>query len=339
MRRGHDDNPPLQSSATRQDTENACADRLILNKLAHEFRVCHRLCMKVHACLGIDRGEEIKIMRLVIDSGEKVVDGRTIKYEIKCGFYKWKLEYKATVWDIETNLSAKGGGTKDEHTTLDRAIKNLLNLLEKEGHLNPAPLKQEPPPPLKPSSPVAAEPQISVTPMTAVHVSEPAENTPAASNALDPSSAQYTGLLMLTTTIIGLGLLIIVVFYVGKSYNVTGKLKKKRALKPLSTCTKQKSINLHSEPDSPMLNDIVGSHIHPDWYIFATQLEVPYATIKGIKRDENDTKHCFVKIIDHWKSSPSSDKPYTWNTVVTVLESPYINNKKLANEVRSLCTT
>ena len=313
----------------------------------------------------------IIMMRVITGTGEKTVDGRKIKYEIQSGFYRWELEHIATVWDVETSLSVEGGATASPNATLERAIDKLFVLLKEKGHLEP---KQDSlqiePPPLK-EDPQLQPPSHSLaptidTPDPTIAVSKTAESLP---DVLPESNnSLYTGIitnnrLVLATTImivIGLAIaanvpkslcsgiitdtglkLATTTIIIGVVVAVIIKSFCHKTEKPASPVKWQRSgsssgsICLTDEPSAPMLNNIVGAHIHPDWYLFATQLGLSDAILRGIERNEADTKHCFVKAMEHWKASPPPDKPFTWETIVTTLESPYINNNELASKIRS----
>ena len=296
-------------------------------------------------------------MRFITD-GEKTVDGRKIKYEIKSGFYKWELEHKATVWDVETSLSAKGGAAASKDTTLGRAIDNLFVLLREKGHLEPT--QESPkiePPPLKEDpqlQPPSQSPAPTIDTPRSIAVSKTIKSSQAAPT--EPSNSLYSDVitdtanngLVLGTIVIGLVVAVIIMkSFCRKTKKPTAKNAKQRSgsssgsslvsLPDLMTPDYSDSICLTDEPSAPMLNNIVGARIHPDWYLFATQLGLSDATLRGIERNEGDTKHCFVKAMEHWKASPPPDKPFTWETIVTTLESPYINNTELASKIRSLC--
>ncbi len=67
--------------------------------------------------------------------GQVIVQGRTLHYEVKAGFYKWKYEYKGKAWDEEAGISIKTKAYESEQGAREHALEDLAAELKKLGLL------------------------------------------------------------------------------------------------------------------------------------------------------------------------------------------------------------
>ena len=63
----------------------------------------------------------------------------------------------------------------------------------------------------------------------------------------------------------------------------------------------------------------------------AIQLEIGMGAIDAVRGDNRKCFQQFMAILDIWERS--SSPPFTWNTLVTVLKSPSVNENALAREL------
>ena len=96
--------------------------------------------------------------------------------------------------------------------------------------------------------------------------------------------------------------------------------------KPLTSATPTTPVTLKN------LLNFVAAKIPRKWMDFGIQLDIPYEELETYPR--HDCKECFNKVFSTWKRNGSP--PYTWETVIDVLESPSVNEKELAQSIRKL---
>ena len=85
-----------------------------------------------------------------------------------------------------------------------------------------------------------------------------------------------------------------------------------------------------------VLANRVAAVIPDKWKKVAVQLELSRGEIRAIQKDEDDSFDRFMAVMDHWKQSLS--KPFTWATLVSALQSPSVNETRLADELnREFC--
>ena len=78
----------------------------------------------------------------------------------------------------------------------------------------------------------------------------------------------------------------------------------------------------------------VASAIPDKWEAMAIQLDLPMATITTIERERQGNLFiCFAKVFDHWQKNPTPQRPFCWDTVVKVLQSPSVNELVLARKI------
>ena len=80
------------------------------------------------------------------------------------------------------------------------------------------------------------------------------------------------------------------------------------------------------------LLDFVAAEIPSKWKIFGIQLDIPNDILETYP--SHNSTECFIQVFSTWKRN--SSPPYTWETVINVLESRSINERSLAEEIRKL---
>lgn len=81
----------------------------------------------------------------------------------------------------------------------------------------------------------------------------------------------------------------------------------------------------------PDLLNLVVTCIPSKWRTFAIMLELPNLDFDTYPI--HDAKECFVRVLCEWKKAGQPD--YSWDTVLNILEMPFLNEQRLAMEVRS----
>ena len=92
-----------------------------------------------------------------------------------------------------------------------------------------------------------------------------------------------------------------------------------------------------SAPEISVLANRVAAVIPDKWKKVAVQLELSHGDIMVIeKKTDDDIIDRFVAVMYHWKQSLS--KPFTWATLVSALQSPSVNETRLADALnREFC--
>ena len=76
----------------------------------------------------------------------------------------------------------------------------------------------------------------------------------------------------------------------------------------------------------------VAAKIPAKWNEFGVQLDIPTSTLNAVRK--HTAQECFIEVFSIWKRSLSRE-PISWATVIAVLESPCIDEKKLAADLRA----
>ena len=71
--------------------------------------------------------------------------------------------------------------------------------------------------------------------------------------------------------------------------------------------------------------------IRHKWYDIGLSLQVRRNVLDEIKQSEDNDETKLEKVINIWEETSSST---TWETMITAVESPVINNKEIANRIR-----
>ena len=72
--------------------------------------------------------------------------------------------------------------------------------------------------------------------------------------------------------------------------------------------------------------------ISDKWYDIGLSLQVLHNVLDEIKQSEDNDETKLVKVTNIWRDTKSSSN--TWETMITAVESPVINNKVIADEIR-----
>ena len=81
-----------------------------------------------------------------------------------------------------------------------------------------------------------------------------------------------------------------------------------------------------------LFQEKIASVIPQKWDAVAIELDLPMATIDAIEeRRHGNPRRCFSAIFDHWQRNPQ--RPFCWDTVVKVLQSPSVNEPVLARNI------
>ena len=95
----------------------------------------------------------------------------------------------------------------------------------------------------------------------------------------------------------------------------------------------QKYAGLESEPDLSDLMNEVASKVSAKWKEISIQLGLTLNDQKYfMELSLGDPKQCFTFVFTVWKSRAT--RPYKWSTVIQVLESPAVDEIRLAQELR-----
>ena len=96
----------------------------------------------------------------------------------------------------------------------------------------------------------------------------------------------------------------------------------------------QKYAGLESEPELPDLMNEVASKVSTKWKDISIQLGLTLNDQKYfMELTLGDPKQCFTFVFTVWKNRVT--RPYKWSTVIQALESPAVDEKRLAQELRA----
>ena len=91
---------------------------------------------------------------------------------------------------------------------------------------------------------------------------------------------------------------------------------------------------LDREPELPDLINEVAAEIPCKWRDVGLQLGISKGVLDGIAPNRpEDINHCFSNIFTRWKNQNSPTHPYTWSTVVNVLQSKAVGENRLADKI------
>ena len=95
-----------------------------------------------------------------------------------------------------------------------------------------------------------------------------------------------------------------------------------------------KYAGLESEPELSDLMNEVASKVPAKWKQISIQLDLtPSDQECFMALSPNDPLQCFTFVFKVWKSR--AIRPYTWSTVIKALESPAVDEMRLAQELRT----
>ena len=95
-----------------------------------------------------------------------------------------------------------------------------------------------------------------------------------------------------------------------------------------------KYAGLESEPELSDLMNEIASKVSAKWKDISIQLGLTLNDQKHfMELTHGDPKHCFTFVFTVWKSRAT--RPYTWSTMIKALESPAVDEMRLAQELRT----
>ena len=96
---------------------------------------------------------------------------------------------------------------------------------------------------------------------------------------------------------------------------------------------------LESEPELSDLMSQVAAEIPSKWKDMGLQLGLDPSVLDGIDSNtRGNNNHAYIAIFDSWKKQNSSKHTYTWSTIVQVLQTPAVGEKKLADKIKDKVT-
>ena len=69
------------------------------------------------------------------------------------------------------------------------------------------------------------------------------------------------------------------------------------------------------------------------WFQIGVQLGISESKLRQIESNHYTVEICFSEMIGFWLNG-NTQVPVTWNSLIDILESPFINEKGLANKLR-----
>lgn len=91
----------------------------------------------------------------------------------------------------------------------------------------------------------------------------------------------------------------------------------------------------YTVPPEPVLPDLlnkVASEIPNKWKLVGIALNIDLPFIRSVEESQTTSQERYIEIFDKWKKSLS--KPYTWLTIIDALESPSVDENRLAQKLR-----
>ena len=97
-----------------------------------------------------------------------------------------------------------------------------------------------------------------------------------------------------------------------------------------------------SESDSPTMDQLMTElvEVSASWELVGIQLLVPDWKV-GIMERENrgQCKECLMKVLEYWRKHAGPKNPFSWETIVNVLQSRSIGNIRLAEDIEQKYTS
>ena len=117
-----------------------------------------------------------------------------------------------------------------------------------------------------------------------------------------------------------------------RALNVHSKVINLSAISSLAHLGSKYS-GLESEPELPDLMNEVASKVPAKWKQISIQLGLtPSDQECFMASSPNDPIQCFTSVFRVWKNRAT--RLYTWSTVIDALESPAVDEMRLAHELR-----
>ena len=77
----------------------------------------------------------------------------------------------------------------------------------------------------------------------------------------------------------------------------------------------------------------MAAHALDQWKLIGINLKIKISKLNAIEaQNHGDPMKCFIAIIHEWENAAT--RPYTWETIVDVLESNSVMNMDLADNIR-----
>ena len=87
----------------------------------------------------------------------------------------------------------------------------------------------------------------------------------------------------------------------------------------------------HGEPVIRELMNRVAARCMDQWELVGVQLDIDDAQLNSIRSSCRTDQQCFKKVFDLWRRKGSP--PYTWATIINVLEAPSVGEGTVAKDV------
>ena len=95
--------------------------------------------------------------------------------------------------------------------------------------------------------------------------------------------------------------------------------------------------SLDSEPKLPDLMNEVAAKTPSKWRDIGLQLGLDQGVLEGIATiSPRDTNLCYSNVFTLWENSTTH--PYTWSTIVEVLQARSVGEKRLATKIKNKLT-
>ena len=81
----------------------------------------------------------------------------------------------------------------------------------------------------------------------------------------------------------------------------------------------------------------LGRVLDTKWFIIGQELGIGMAKLNQISinmKQWNNYNQLLEKVFKSWEANPKSDKPYTWETVMSMLTSHSVNSHYLAVKIQ-----
>lgn len=91
--------------------------------------------------------------------------------------------------------------------------------------------------------------------------------------------------------------------------------------------------------DRDELIKLVGRKLRSKWYKIGQQLGIAADALSEMSASTEpwDTYSRLEKVLKAWEANPPADRPYTWETIISVLKSEIIHEHDVAAEVKKYC--
>ena len=94
---------------------------------------------------------------------------------------------------------------------------------------------------------------------------------------------------------------------------------------------------LDAEPKLPNLMNEIAAVIPNKWRDIGLQLGLSHGVLEGIATiSPRNTNLCYSNVFTLWETQ--NTYPYTWSTIVKVLQAPSVGEEKLATKIKNKLT-